>query len=123
MRQPSDALVISKQLAWTMIAALVGTVFWFGQTLSTISGKIEALEEARLQSDLMDQKDAASMGLRLTDHEARIRPLEISGTIFSQKLDNLQADINEFGRKLDVIYRYANGQTDRDTIDGPAARP
>lgn len=123
MERPSDALVINKQLAWTMLAAIVAAAWYFGQTLSGITGKIEALEAARIQADLADERDAADIARDLADHEARIRPLEASAPAIAQSLADIKAAQREQGNTLQSLYRAVNGADPMPSLPPELNRP
>lgn len=82
-------ITISKSLAWTMIAGLIGAGVWMG---SNLSGTKTLLETISTQ-----QGDARDERLRL---EARLRAVEASRASDAVELSGLRRDLTEFRAEL-----------------------
>lgn len=84
-------ITLNKQLAWTMLAALVGTVWWGGSTVTGLQKSTENLVQAVGETRaLIAAERQASAAL-----EARIRALETTSTRQDARFDALSRSVEE----------------------------
>lgn len=91
MIENSDrGLTINKQLGWTILASLVGLVWWGGTTLTELQTSTTALTAALEK----DRTTAAQM-------EVRVRTLETQAGRTDEKLANILSAVTRIERQLE----------------------
>lgn len=84
-------VTLNKQLAWTMLVALVGAVWWGGSTITKLQASTENLVDAvsETRSTIADERQTARA------LEARVRALEASATRQNAQFEALSKGMDE----------------------------
>lgn len=90
-RRPSDAIVINKPLAWSIVTALAAAFFWGGTTISDLRNAVQATNQ--IISEV--KSDAKASNEKRERLEQRVQDLERSATRTDTVLATMAASIGE----------------------------
>lgn len=84
-------ITLNKQLAWTMLVALVALVWYGGQTVAKLQGATDNLAVALTEQ----RQTAAEDRLNSSQIEARVRALEANASRSGAQLEAMSQSIEE----------------------------